>query len=107
MKIYPKPKKMPDLQTRIQKLEQELSEIKARNKKVETDKAWELSWFRILFLCFLIYIIAVIFMYQIKVENYLLNAFVPALGYFFSTLSLPWVKKWYQHSSISLLFSKP
>jgi len=77
-----------DLQTQIQAL-------KARNARVEADKAWETSEFRIATLAITIYIIAALFMYLIKVNSYLLNALVPAIGYFFSMQSLPFIKKWW------------
>ena len=39
-------------------ISQEISTIKERNKKVEADKAWELSWTRRLFITAGIYVLA-------------------------------------------------
>jgi hypothetical protein len=79
----------------IEDLQKEIEALKARNVRVEADKAWETSEFRITTLSVLIYIIAAIFMYMIGVNNYLLNALVPAIGYFLSMQSLPFIKKWW------------
>ena len=79
----------------IQKIQQEISEIKERNRKVEADKAWETSVFRMVSILILTYLIASWVMYIINVEKYWLNALIPTLGYFLSTLSLPIVKKWW------------
>ncbi|MFZ5982647.1 MAG: hypothetical protein ACOYS2_03720 [Patescibacteria group bacterium] len=79
----------------IQKIKQEISEIKERNRKVEADKAWETSVFRMVSILILTYLIASWVMYIINVKEYWLNALIPTLGYFLSTLSLPIVKKWW------------
>ena len=41
----------------LEKLEQEISKIKERNKRVELDKKWETSWTRRLCICILTYIV--------------------------------------------------
>jgi len=76
-------------------VEKEVLKIKKRNQRVELDKAWEISWFRKLVIALMTYLIAIIFLYQIKVENYLLSALVPTGGYILSTLSLSPIKKWW------------
>lgn len=83
------------MEDRIQNLEKEIEEIKARNLKVEADKAWETSYFRVLLISAVIYVIAVKVMYFIGSENYFQNALVPAIGYFISVQSLPFIKKWW------------
>ena len=83
------------MEERIQNLEKEVEVIKQRNAKVEADKAWETSYFRILLICGIIYVIAVKVLYFIGSNNYFLNALVPPIGYFVSTQSLPFVKKWW------------
>jgi hypothetical protein len=52
----------------IQKIEQEISEIKERNRKVEADKAWETSVFRMVSILVLTYLIASWVMYIINVK---------------------------------------
>jgi uncharacterized membrane protein YkvI len=76
-------------------IEQEISQIKERNKKVEADKAWEISNFRRIIIAFFTYIIIVIFMYSAGLEQPLINALIPTMGYFLSTLTLKPLKKWW------------
>ena len=73
----------------------EIAAIKERNRRVETDKAWERSWFRILSITVATYIIASAVMYAIGIANYLLSALIPTIGYFLSTQSLPVIKRWW------------
>ncbi|MGH7250192.1 MAG: hypothetical protein ACREGC_04405, partial [Minisyncoccia bacterium] len=68
------------MEERIKKLEQEISLIKDRNLRVEADKAWETSYFRVLLISAIIYVVAVKFLYFVGVENYFLNALVPTIG---------------------------
>ncbi|MDD5721323.1 MAG: hypothetical protein PHT16_02670 [Candidatus Pacebacteria bacterium] len=83
------------MEERIQKLEKEIEEIKQRNLRVEGDKAWETSYFRVLLISGIIYVVAVKVLYFIGNNNYFLNALVPPIGYFISVQSLPFVKKWW------------
>ena len=79
----------------IQKLEQEIQLLRERNKRVEADKAWETSWFRIISIAVITYVVASLVMRIIGVKNALLNAFIPTIGYLLSTQSLPLIKKWW------------
>lgn len=80
---------------RIQKLEREVQLIQARNLKVEAEKAWEVSWFRILTITFITYVVACFILAILGINNFIFNALVPSVGYFLSTQSLPLVKKWW------------
>jgi hypothetical protein len=80
---------------RIQNLEHEIRAIKERNFRVEADKAWETSGFRIVSLCFVTYIVAAVLLYVIGVESFLLSALVPTAGFFLSVQSLPLIKRWW------------
>ena len=71
----------------------EIEQIKTRNGKVEADKAWETSRCRIFLITLITYIIAALVLYFIGVENFLLNALIPTIGFFLSMQSLPIVKK--------------
>ena len=71
----------------------EVEEIRARNRRVELDKAWELSWTRRLFIAAATYLIAALWLIIIKDSLPWLKAFVPAGGYVLSTLSLPFIKR--------------
>ncbi|MBU3941162.1 MAG: hypothetical protein KKH88_04505, partial [Nanoarchaeota archaeon] len=68
-------------------------EIKERNKKVEKDKAWEVSWIRKVIVAILTYVIIVIFFYFAGLPRPFLNSIVPTLAFVLSTLSLPYFKK--------------
>jgi len=83
------------MEERIQKLEEGIKAINERNKKVEGDKAWETSYFRVFLISAIIYVIAVKALYLIGSDNYFLNALVPAIGYFISVQSLPFIKNWW------------
>jgi hypothetical protein len=83
------------MEERIQNLEKEIEVIKERNTRVEADKAWETSYFRVLLISGIIYVVAVKVLHFIGSGNYFLNALVPAIGYFISVQSLPFIKKWW------------
>lgn len=77
-----------------EKLESEIKKIKARNARVELDKAWETSWTRKLCICILTYIVVVIYSYTIQaISNVFLSSLVPVIGFTLSTLSLGFVRK--------------
>ncbi len=73
-------------------LEKEIAEIKQRNKRVESDKAWETSRERKAIIAILTYFVIVTFMWSVKIPDPLANAVVPTLGFVLSTLSLPFFK---------------
>ena len=75
-------------------LAKEVAAIKARNKRVETDKAWETSWTRRICIMVLTYIVVVIYSFTIsKVQNVWLSSLVPVIGFTLLTLSLGLVRK--------------
>lgn len=80
---------------RIKLIEQELESLKQRNMRVEADKAWEASHFRIATICGITYVVAALFLYIIGTERFWLGSIVPALGFFLSTLTLPPLKRWW------------
>jgi len=79
----------------IEEIKKEINLIKERNKKVEADKAWETSVFRVVCVLVMTYIITAIVFYFIGVNNFLPNALIPTLGFYLSTQSLPFVKKFW------------
>ncbi len=82
-------------------IEQELLAIKERNRKVEIDKAWEVSWVRRGFIATFTYAIALAWLLIIHESHAVLKALVPSLGYVLSTLSLPALKKrWVKNNVI-------
>lgn len=54
-------------------LEKEINEIKARNKRVELDKAWETSFTRKICICVLTYVVVVLYSY---ITRYFDNIFL-------------------------------
>ena len=78
-------------------LEKEVAAIKARNKRVETDKAWETSWTRRICIMVLTYAVVVLYSFTIsKVQNIWLSSLVPVIGFTLSTLSLGLVRKFWE-----------
>lgn len=77
--------KSEDLQNRIEKLE-------ARNQRVENDKAWETSWTRRVSIMVLTYLVVVAYLtFVVRIEPWV-NALVPVIGFFLSTLTVSLVK---------------
>ena len=75
-------------------LENEIMQIKLRNKRVELDKAWETSWTRKICICILTYIVVVTYSYIVRnYDNILLSSIVPVIGFTLSTLSLKYIRK--------------
>lgn len=75
-------------------IEKEINDIKARNKRVEKDKAWETSWTRRICIMILTYLVVIAYSYIIKkYDNILLSSLVPVIGFTLSTLSLKIVRK--------------
>jgi len=77
----------------IEDLENQINEIKERNKRVEIDKAWESSWCRRIVILVLTYLIVLSFFVLIKSERPYINAIVPTIGFGLSTLTIPVLKK--------------
>lgn len=78
-------------------IEKRVTLIEERNKRVETDKAWETSLTRRILICVLTYVIVVLYSYVIKkFDNIFLSSFVPVIGFVLSTLSINIVKKKWQ-----------
>jgi len=73
----------------------EIELIKERNKRVETDKAWETSKTRRAIIALTTYFVIVIFLYIIGVPEPWFVASVPTIGYVLSTLTLPFFKKFW------------
>ena len=76
-----------------------LAEIKERNLRVETDKAWEISKTRRAVIAVFTYLIIVLFLILIEAPNPWLTALVPAGAYVLSTLTLPFIKNWWVKNS--------
>jgi len=84
----------------IEELKKEIELIKERNKRVEADKAWETSVARVVCIVVMTYILTAVVFYFIGVRNYLLNALIPTVGFYLSTQSLPFIKKWWMEKNV-------
>jgi hypothetical protein len=80
--------------------DQELADIKARNARVEADKAWETSWTRRLIIAVFTYVVAAVWLLVIEDTDPFLKAIIPAAGYILSTLSIGRVKQQWIRSKL-------
>ena len=79
-------------------LEEQIQKITERNQRVESDKAWETSWFRRILISLITYCIVSWLFVTIQVPNPLENALIPTAAFLLSTLSLPFIKQfWIQN----------
>lgn len=81
--------------TRLTELEKEIELIKARNRRVEADKAWETSWTRLIFIGVSTYFLIAVFLIIIKADSPVTTAIIPAVAYVISTFSLGILKSWW------------
>lgn len=80
-----------------QNLEQRVTALEERNKRVEFDKAWEGSRTRRALIMLCTYVILGFYMQAIGTKSPWLGAIVPTTGFLLSTLTLAWVKRrWIQ-----------
>jgi hypothetical protein len=82
-------------------LKKEIEKIKERNKRVEADKAWEISKTRKVIIAILTYLVVVLFMYITNLPDIWFNAAIATIGFILSTLSLDifkriWLEKIYK-----------
>lgn len=77
------------------KMKKEIEQIKLRNKRVEIDKAWEVSVTRRTFIALITYIVIVVFLFFINAPRPFVSALVPTIGFVLSTLTLPFLKKFW------------
>ena len=78
---------------KLKNLEEKIKKIDERNKKVELDKAWELSYLRRVLLMIFTYLAISFYLQAVKILQPWLNAIVPTVAFMLSTLTLPIFKK--------------
>lgn len=83
------------MENRVFEIEKRISGIEERNRRVESDKAWETSKTRSLSICLITYIIALTFMASLNTKNIFLGALIPVIGFYLSTQSLPLIKSFW------------
>lgn len=82
-----------DNMDKLKELEKRISLIEQRNKRVEKDKEWEISLTRKILLILFTYLTLVFyFKFVLQIDPWL-NAIVPTLGFYLSTLTLPFFRK--------------
>lgn len=85
----------------VEEIEKRLAAIEDRNRRVETDKAWETSYLRRFLLVAFTYLSIGIYLWVIGVDKPLLNAVIPSLAFLLSTLTLPFFKNWWRRKNKS------
>lgn len=86
---------MKDLEFELKKLNEEIEKIKARNKRVEADKAWELSRTRAIFIAVSTYVLIYFFMRLINDDHPSFNALIASVGYLISTSTYGFIKSFW------------
>ncbi|OIP80998.1 hypothetical protein COW94_01965 [Candidatus Peregrinibacteria bacterium CG22_combo_CG10-13_8_21_14_all_44_10] len=76
----------------MEDFQKEIEKLKARNREVEVNKAWETSITRRTILSLLTYIAIGAYLQAIQIPNPWLSAIVPAIAFMISTLALPYIK---------------
>lgn len=79
----------------LKELELEIDSIKARNKRVEADKAWELSGTRTAFISTATFLILYVFFVLNKSGAPFINALISTLTYLLSTFTYGILKSWW------------
>lgn len=79
----------------LENLEKEIEIIKARNRRVEADKAWELSKTRTAFISLTTFILLYVFFRLNQSEAPFLNAAISTIAYLLSTFSYGILKSWW------------
>lgn len=77
----------------IEQLEVRIAALEARNARVEMDKAWETSLVRKASIIAVTYIVVLGFLFIIKNDQPFINAIIPSVGFFLSTLAVNSLKK--------------
>ena len=77
---------------KIRRIEGRIRIIEERNRKVEYDKAWELSYLRRFLLMLFTYLAIGFYLQAADIERPWLNAIVPSAAFMLSTLTLPFFK---------------
>ena len=76
-------------------LEERVANLEARNKRVDSDKAWEISWTRRISIMLLTYLTVVFYFRYVAHIDPWFNALVPVIGFFLSTLTVSQLKKYW------------
>ncbi|OGG30161.1 hypothetical protein A2973_04635 [Candidatus Gottesmanbacteria bacterium RIFCSPLOWO2_01_FULL_49_10] len=83
------------IEVTLAQLQEDIEKIKARNRRVEADKAWETSLSRTVFIATSTFILLYIFFRLNRSEQPFLNSFVSTVTYLLSTFSYGVLKRWW------------
>lgn len=79
----------------MQDLESRIATIEKRNARVEIDKAWETSLTRKVCIMVLTYSTIAVFFFVASLPDPFVNAVVPSIAFFLSTLTMGVIKKYW------------
>jgi len=77
----------------MEELEERITRLEERNRKVEKNKAWETSWTRRGLVALFTYLAIALYLKFIVGIDPWINAIIPTVGFLLSTLTLPSFKK--------------
>ena len=77
----------------LDNLGERIAALEARNQRVELDKAWETSITRRVAIIVVTYCVVAAFLIIIKNDMPFVNAIIPSLGFFLSTLVVSGLKR--------------
>ena len=86
---------MEELRKEVLELKSEVEKIKARNARVEADKAWETSHARTLVISVITFGLVYLFSVLIERPQPVINAIFGAIAYLLSTSSYSILKRWW------------
>lgn len=84
-----------NVQEQLSYLSSEVEKIKARNKRVEADKAWETSKTRTAFIATVTFVLMYLFLKMVNADKPMLNALFAVVLYWLSTETYGVLKKWW------------
>jgi hypothetical protein len=87
-----------DFEGRIAYLEAQVAAIQSRNQRVESHKAWETGRARLVSITVITYITMLLVFAVIGSARPYIDALVPTTGFFLSTLSLSFVRRFFDRS---------
>ena len=76
-------------------MNKEIKAITQRNKRVERDKSWEVSFTRRVIISIMTYLIIVLFLWINNMPKPWLNSLIPTIAFILSTLTLPFFKRFW------------
>ncbi len=88
----PDPIDLIKLQERLSVVESEVAAISNRNRRVESDKAWETSRVRLFSITGITYVTMVLVFLVLGSSRPFVDALVPTTGFFLSTLSVSFLR---------------